>query len=187
MGTRARPGRFFVGAESGVDPVALAGRLNAELLEFGVDAATFDAEVEAEIGETLGILRLFQGFLSLGLVIGVAGLAVVLIRAVRERRRSIGVLRALGYAETVVRRAFLIEAAFVAVQGTMMGIALGLVTAFQVLVNSDVFGDTEFEFVWPWLGVVTILAIATLASLASAAAPAVRAARISPAVALRAE
>ncbi len=187
LGSLARPGRFFVAIQPDVDPVVLSGRLNAELLEFGVEAATFDAEVEAEVGETLGIFRLFQGFLSLGLVIGVAGLAVVLIRAVRERRRSIGVLRALGFSETVVRRSFLIEAAFVAVQGAAMGIGLGLLTAYQVLVNSDTFGESDFTFAWPWAALAVTLLLPTLAALAAAAAPAVRAARISPAVALRAE
>lgn len=54
------------------------------------------------VAETVAILRLFQGFLSLGLLIGVAGLSVVLIRAVRERRRAIGVLRALGTSAKVV-------------------------------------------------------------------------------------
>ena len=116
-----------------------------------------------------------------------AGLAVVLIRAVRERRRSIGVLRALGYSEQTVRRAFLIEAAFIAVQGVTMGAGLGVLTAYQVLVNSNTFGETEFAFSWPWVALVVILIAPTLASLAAAAMPAVRASRISPAVALRIE
>ena len=187
MGAQAQPGRFFVAAEAGTDPEVLASRLNAQLLNFGVAAVTFDTEVEAEVGATIGILRMFQGFLSLGLLIGVAGLAVVLIRAVRERRRSIGVLRALGYSEQTVRRAFLIEAAFIAVQGVTMGAGLGVLTAYQVLVNSDTFGESELIFSWPWLALAVTLVVPTLAALAAAAIPAVRASRISPAVALRTE
>ena len=181
------PGKYYVKAAPGTDPELLAGTLNAELLTFGMDAETFSAGVEAEVAETVAILRLFQGFLSLGLLIGIAGLAVTLVRAVRERRRSIGVLRALGTSERVVRRSFLVESAFVAIQGVLIGAGLGLVTAYQVIVNSNTFGDAEMSFVWPWVGLAMILVIPTAAALLAAAAPARRASMITPAVALRTE
>ncbi len=183
----ARPGRFYVAAADGVDPEELAGRLNAALIGHGVDAATFSADVEAEVSETVAIFRLFQGFLSLGLVIGIAGLSVVLVRAVRERRRSIGVLRALGFPEKTIRRSFLVEALFLAGQGVGIGIGLGLLTAYQVIFKSDTFGESDFAFVWPWTALGIILVIPTLAALAAALGPAARAARIAPAVALRTE
>ena len=181
------PGRYYVAAAEGVDPDVLAGRLNAEFLEFGMDAETFSAGVEEEVAETVGILRLFQGFLSLGLLIGVAGLAVVLIRAVRERRRAIGVLRAIGTPDTVVRRSFLIEAGFVATQGVAIGVGLGLITAYQVIVNSNTFGEADLSFVWPWAGLALILVVPIAAALLAAASPAKRASQIAPAVALRTE
>ncbi|MGD2100633.1 MAG: FtsX-like permease family protein [Acidimicrobiia bacterium] len=183
----ARDSRFYVAAEDGVDPEVLAGRLNATLLDHGMEAETFTASVEAEVAETLGIFRLFQGFLSLGLLIGIAGLSVVLVRAVRERRRAIGVLRALGTQPKVVRRAFLVESAFIAVQGVVIGAVLGLVTAYQVIVNSSTFGDANLDFAWPWAGLAVALLIPTAAALLAAALPAKRASAISPAVALRTE
>ena len=152
-----------------------------------MDAETFSASVEEEVAVTLGIFRLFQGFLSLGLVIGIAGLAVVLVRAVRERRRAIGVLRALGTQSATVRRSFLFESAFVAIQGVVIGAALGLVTAYQVIVNSDTFETAGFEFSWPWAGLAVVVIIPTIAALLAAALPARRAAEITPAVALRTE
>ncbi len=180
-------GRFYLSGSEGVDPEILSSRLNAELLEHGMDASTFVSEVEAEVAETLGIFRLFQGFLSLGLLIGIAGLSVVLIRAVRERRRAIGVLRALGAESQVVRRSFLIESAFVAVQGVVIGAVLGLITAYQVIVESATFGDADLEFAWPWVGLAVALLVPTLAALLAAAIPAKRASEITPAVALRTE
>ena len=83
---------------------------------------------------------LLEGFLSLGLLIGIAGLGVVMVRAVRERRREIGMLRAIGFAARIVRRAFMIEASFIAVQGIAIGGVLGLVTGFSVLTSSSTFG-----------------------------------------------
>ncbi len=180
-------GLFYVSVDAGVDAELVAGRLNAELLDFGMSAETFTAGVEEEVAETVAIIRLFQGFLSLGLLIGIAGLAVVLIRAVRERRRAIGVLRALGTQATTVRRSFLVESGFIAIQGVVIGAALGLVTAYQVIVNSDTFGDSGFAFSWPWLSLVVVVVVPTVAALLAGAAPAKRAAAITPAVALRSE
>lgn len=183
----ARDGRFYVAAVEGVDPDVVAGRLNAALLDHGMEAETFTANVEAEVAETLGIFRLFQGFLSLGLLVGIAGLAVVLVRAVHERRRAIGVLRALGTQAAVVRRAFLVESAFIAVQGVVIGAVLGLITAYQVIVNSSTFGDADLEFAWPWVGLTVALVVPTVAALLAAATPSKRASAITPAVALRTE
>lgn len=181
------PGRFYVSVTKGADAETVAGRLNAELIDRGMEAETFAASVDAEVAETVGIFRLFQGFLSLGLMIGVAGLAVVLIRAVRERRRAIGVMKAIGTSSTVVRRSFLVESGFVAAQGVVIGAALGLVSAYQVIVNSSTFGESDLSFVWPWVGLAVALVIPTVAALIAAAAPANRAAALNAAVALRTE
>jgi ABC-type lipoprotein release transport system permease subunit len=64
---------------------------------------------------------------------------------------------------------------------------LGLVTAYQGLVNSNTFGAGELTFAWPWAALAVIFAIPTTVALLSAWAPATRAARIAPAVALRAD
>lgn len=181
------PGRFYVSVSEGSDAGTVAGRLNAELIDNGMDAETFEASVDEEVAETVGVFRLFQGFLSLGLMIGVAGLAVVLIRAVRERRRAIGVMKAVGVSSSVVRRSFLVESGFVAVQGVVIGVVLGLVSAYQVIVNSSTFGESDLSFVWPWAGLVIALVVPTVAALLAAAGPAKRASAINPAVALRTE
>ena len=181
------PGTFYVGVAAEADGDLVARQLNAELISFGVDAETFESSVATEVAETAGIVQLFQGFLSLGLLVGIAGLAVVLIRAVHERRRAIGVLRALGIQAKAVRRSFMIEAGFVAIQGVVIGASLGLVTAYQVIVNSETLGTGTLAFSWPWFGLAIVVIVPTAAALLAAAAPAKRAATITPAVALRTE
>ncbi|MDH3500724.1 MAG: FtsX-like permease family protein, partial [Acidimicrobiia bacterium] len=177
--------RHYVLVTGGADAGDVAARLNGALIENGLDARTFTADVSVAIGETVSFLRLLQGFLAVGLVIGIAGLGVVLVRAVRERRRQVGMLRAMGFQSSAVRRAFLLEAAFVAVQGIVIGMALGLVTAYQVIVNSDTFGDTQLDFTMPWVGLAVVAVVPLVASLFAAVAPAARAAAVRPAVALR--
>jgi putative ABC transport system permease protein len=108
-----------------------------------------------------------------------------MIRAVRERRREIGMLRAMGFTARTVRGAFLVEASFIAVQGIVLGTVLGLVTGFSVLSNSSTFGDRPLPFAVPWAS-IAVLAAATLGvSLLAVLAPATNASRIRPAAALR--
>lgn len=53
--------------------------------------------------------RLIQGFMGLGLIVGVAALGVISARSVVERRQQIGMLRAIGFRRSMVRDAFLLE------------------------------------------------------------------------------
>jgi putative ABC transport system permease protein len=129
--------------------------------------------------------QLMQGFLALGLVVGVAGLGVVMVRAVRERRRTVGVLRALGFPARVVRRAFLIESSFVALEGILLGTGLSIVTSYLLFRNDDELQAAGGAFPIPWWAVSILVAATAAASLAATAWPARQAARIRPAVALR--
>jgi putative ABC transport system permease protein len=183
LGERATESRHYVEVEAGADAEVVADRLTAAHLASGADAHTFRGAVEDEMRQGQGFMRLLQGYLGLGLIIGTAGLGVVMVRAVRERRRQVGMLRAMGFQARVVRRAFLLEAGFVATQGIAIGMGLGLVTAYQLL-GSEVF-DEPVPFRTPWLELVVLVAVPALAALAAAVVPAAQAARIRPAAALR--
>ncbi len=176
--------RHYVAINGAANPDDVATLLDAELVQNGSDARSFRREVRVQLSQQRAFFALMNGYLGLGLVIGIAGLGVVMVRAVRERRRQIGMLRAMGFSSRVVRASFLLEAAFIALQGSLLGIGLGLLCAYQVLVNTDVFGN-EMPFQVPWTTLATIFAVPFVASLVAAAAPATQAARIRPAVALR--
>jgi putative ABC transport system permease protein len=104
---------------------------------------------------------------------------------VRERRRTVGVLRALGFPARVVRRAFLLESSFVALEGILLGTALSIVTSYLLFRNDDELQATGAGFPIPWLNITVLVAATAAASLAATAWPARQAARIKPAVALR--
>ncbi|MFC8917722.1 FtsX-like permease family protein [Streptomyces sp. NPDC057116] len=87
-----------------------------------------------------------QGFLPLGLLVGVTGLGVVMVRAVRERRRTIGILGALGFRARTVQRSFLWESAFIAVEGIVLGSLLGVLTTWLTYRNSAAFEGREGGF-----------------------------------------
>lgn len=182
-GPRITANRLLVALEEGADPETVAAELNANHLASGADAESFRSLVEANLAGQTQFFRLMQGYLALGLLVGIAGLGVVMVRAVRERRRQVGVLRALGYPAGAVRRAFLVESAFVAAEGIAIGAVLALVTAWQI-VGNDTFGD-DLPFAVPWLEVILLVTVTFVVSLLATAAPAQQASRIRPAVALR--
>jgi putative ABC transport system permease protein len=184
LAERSVPSRYWVTADGG-DAAAneVAARLQGELFRNGVEADSFRSLVEDFNQVNLQFLNLMQGYLALGLVVGIAGLGVLAVRAVRERRHEIGVLRSLGFVPPQVRWAFLFESGFVAVQGILIGSVLALITSAQ-LVGTDSFGETAvFEI--PWTPIFVLCAAALTASIFATAWPARQASRIAPAVALR--
>jgi putative ABC transport system permease protein len=185
FGTAVRPSAALLRVAPGVSDGALAADLQGEFLPQGLVATRMRHLVEQNFAANRSFFQLLQGFLALGLVIGVAGLGVVMVRAVRERRRTVGVLRALGFPARVVRRAFLLESSFVALEGILLGTALSIVTSYLLFRNDDDLQSAGVPFPIPWLSISLLVAATAAASLAATAWPARQAARIKPAVALR--
>src|SRR5262249_39748703 len=145
----------------------------------GADANSFQHLVAQQFAQQQQFLMLIKGYVALGLLVGIAGLGVVMVRAVRERRRQIGVLRALRFSRVAVRRAFVTESSFIALEGVIIGATLALITCWR-LVTSGVIG-TGLGFGVPWLQLTLWLVGAILASLLATASPAQQAAGIAPA------
>jgi putative ABC transport system permease protein len=185
FGARARPSAALVAVAPGASDQALAADLQGEFLPNGLVATRMRHLIEQDFAANRSFFQLLQGFLALGLVVGVAGLGVVMVRAVRERRRTVGVLRALGFPAAVVRRAFLLESSFVALEGILLGTALSIVTSYLLFRNDDDLQAAGGPFPIPWMNITLLVAATALASLAATAWPARQAARIKPAVALR--
>ena len=176
--------RFYIDARGDEAELQdISARLQGRLVSNGVDANTFRSLVELIQKVSLQFLKLMQAYLALGLLVGIAGLGVVMVRAVRERRREVGVLRALGFLSHQVRRAFVLESGFVAFEGIVVGMILALITAAQLISNGE-FGR-GVEFIIPWSQLAILLVTALVAALIATAWPAQQASQIPPAVALR--
>jgi putative ABC transport system permease protein len=180
---RAAASRFHLTVEEGADLKDVETRLQGEFFRNGVEASTFREQVELFAQANLQFLRLMQGYLALGLIVGIAGLGVLMVRAVRERRHEVGVLRSLGFVAPQIRSAFLLEASFIAIEGILIGAALAIVTAQQLIGNGD-FGE-GITFTVPWFQIAILVLVALVFSLFATIWPARQAARIPPAVALR--
>jgi putative ABC transport system permease protein len=163
-----------------------AKAIETALLENGLQAVSIRDELEEFQRQNRGFLLIIQGFMGLGLVVGVAAVGVIAFRAVVERRQQIGMLRALGYQRSLVALSFLIETTFVVGIGVLAGMGLAIPLAYN-LMTSDDFAGSDVDFVVPWGLVLSILAITVLAALLMTWVPSRQAARLAPAEALRYE
>jgi len=180
FGARAVANRAYLDVR---DPKSFADAFAGRFLANGGKAQTLRSVVESAMAQQQQFFLLMRTYLALGLVVGIAGIGVIMVRAVRERRRQVGVLRALGFQAAAVRAAFIVESAFVAMEGVLIGTVLALVCAWSMTLT-DAFGS-ELAFRIPF-GAIGLLVVGTfVCALLATAAPARSAARIRPAVALR--
>ena len=137
----------------------------------------------ASVQRYLRVVEIVLGAIgAIALVIASLGIANALLAAVRERRREIGVLKAIGARDRDVQRVFLLEAGVLGLVGGIFGTALGYATALGVsAVVNGYLAAQGLAGVRLGLPVVVLLAAvcgSTMLALAAGAMPARRAARM---------
>ena len=136
--------------------------------------------------------EMFIGFLSsitgsagaIGLItlIGAAiGLMNIMLVAVNERTKEVGLIKALGGKSRNVRQQFLFESMIISLMGALFGIVLGVMVGnlFSIVLKTG--------FVVPWGWVIVGIIICSAVGLAAGIYPAMKAAKLNPIVALRYE
>ena len=158
--------------------------LETVFIEHGLSATTTAADIAEQQSQNTAFNQLFQGFMGLGLLVGVAALGVVSFRAVVERRQSIGMLRALGYKGRMIQIQFLMESGIVAILGSAIGIGLGALTGWNIFKSISAEAD-GLTYSIPWLNVSIIVLVAVVFSLVTTFIPSRQASKIKPSEALR--
>lgn len=120
------------------------------------------------------------------MVVVVLGIASVLVVSVVQKRREIGILRAMGATRGQIQRVFLLQGAIVGALGSALGVvlALALIVAFTHFVRGSDGLPLFVISLSPQLA-LSIAAIATVCGVLAAVAPARRAAALDPAQAIR--
>ena len=131
-------------------------------------------------------------FGSLALAVATLGIVNTLVMAILERRREIGVLKALGAADGDVKQLFFVEAGVMGLAGGVLGVLLGwligqaLTFATNVYLKRQDLPGVQISSVPLWL-IAGAIGFAVLVSLIAGLYPASRAAKLNPVDALRYE
>ena len=173
---------YFFQMAPGADVGGFRTDLERVFFAYGLQTIDIREEIGRAFDASQQVLTLMEAYLGIGLLVGIAGLAVITLRAVVERRTQIGALRAIGFTRRMVLSVFLVEIALIAVLGIGIGMTLGIVFAYKVYV---VYFADIVVFSVPWDHLLAIVGLAAVAAVASTAHPAIRASRIPPAEALR--
>lgn len=151
--------RFFVRTAPGADHREVAREIESALIHTGAQSESIRHVLERQNATSNGFFLLMQGFMGLGLFVGVAAVGVIAFRTVVERRQQIGMLRALGYTRSMIATTFLLESAFIAFMGILSGVLFALILARQLITQEFVAqGVTSFEVPWLQVGVIVGLA-----------------------------
>jgi putative ABC transport system permease protein len=122
------------------------------------------------------------GAIGLITLIGAAiGLMNIMLVAVTERTKEVGLIKALGGTRKSVRSQFLFESIIISLLGAVFGIVLG------VLVGNVFSMVLKTGFVVPWAWVITGIVICSIVGLVAGLWPAIKASKLDPIVALRYE
>jgi putative ABC transport system permease protein len=151
--------RFFIKTTPGSDNMQVAHDIESTLLTTGAQAKSLRHEIDQQSATFNGFFYLMQGFMGLGLFVGVAAVGVIAFRTVVERRQQIGMLRAIGYTKNMIGLTFLIESSFIAFMGVVSGVVFALILARQLIVQEFANqGVTTFSVPWPQVIVISSLA-----------------------------
>lgn len=135
--------------------------------------------IKAKQAANTTLTGLLLGLGGVALLVGGIGIANVMVISVLERRTEIGVRRALGATKAHVRAQFLVEAILLSTLGGVLGILLGVgITAGYAAIQGITFSMPVLAGV---IGVGAAIVVGALAGIS----PAGRAARLSPADAIR--
>lgn len=162
FGTQPSADLSYVRWKDGLD-AAEQQAFSKRMAELGVEVETFDGLVGDAISTQVGLFRLFQGYLGLGLVAGMGGLGVVMARAAWERRRSLAIVRSMGATERDLAAMITFEGLLVSGIGVVLGLVLALFTVDRLLGATERFGP-HLEMSWPIPALLGITAATLIGS-----------------------
>ncbi|WP_194836253.1 ABC transporter permease [Nocardia sp. XZ_19_369] len=173
----------LVTAQPGTDLTELRADLEKAVEPFPVVQVQNREEFKGAQGQQINtLLAILYGLLALAVVIAILGIVNTLALSVVERRREIGMLRAVGMQRAQVRRTIYLESMLIAVFGAIVGMLLGLGLGVGFLRTLRDLGLDQIAI--PWSQLVLVLVSSAVVGVLAALWPAVRAARTPPLAAI---
>lgn len=176
----------YVDIADGADPAAAKARVTDAVADYLiVQVQDREEYANAMAGQFDMLLNILYGLLGLAVVIAVLGIVNTLALSVVERRREIGMLRAVGMTRGQVRRMIRVEAVQIALYGAVTGILFGIGFGWAFLTTLS--GDGLSRVVIPWTHIAVMLVASALVGILAALWPGLRAAKTAPLAAISAD
>jgi putative ABC transport system permease protein len=169
----------LVHAKPGADLGAMRAGLERATNDFYVVDVRDSEQFKGRLaGQVNGLLGLLYGLLGLAIVIAILGIVNTQALSVIERRREIGMLRAVGMQRKQVRRTVYLESLLIAVFGAVLGVSIGI--TFGALFMRTLRSQGLHVINVPWGQAALFLVMAAAIGVLAALWPGFRAARTSP-------
>jgi putative ABC transport system permease protein len=194
--SRALARAAFGQREDGVDFISYAPGANAGAVHGGVDAllrgsfpqthsqtaAQYTRETSNRVNK---FLLLVYVLLALSVIVSLFGIVNTLILSIYERKRELGMMRAIGTSRRQIRQMIRYESLITAMIGAVLGLAIGVLGA--ILVTTFALSGSGYKLSIPVGTLIVLLVAAALAGVLAAQLPARRAARLDVLTALSGE
>lgn len=173
------------------DPRATASAISAALKQGFGDAFEFEASTAEEVREDymkelVGGFEIFRnmllGFAGISLIVGMIIIANTFTILLTQRRRQIGLLRAVGASSGQVAGRLVIEAFLLGLVGSLLGVGIGALVALGVALYT---GSIVWGLVFPVGELLLAVLVGVLATVVSVIGPSLKATRVSPLEALQ--
>ena len=167
----------MVKLDSGADVAAVQGEMDAATKAFGnikvQDQTAFRQTQEGFVNQLLGLVT---ALLAMAILIALFGIINTLGLSIFERKRELGLLRAVGMGRTQVKRMIRWESVIIAVMGAVLGVVVGIFFGFALQRALVPQGVTELAI--PVGQLILYVVFAGLAGVLAAIWPARRAAKL---------
>jgi len=142
----------------------------------------------SQLKDILGAIKiLLSGIAAISLVVGGIGIMNSMFTSVLERRREIGIMKAVGATNRHVLLLFLIESGLIGFIGGVIGVILGITVAKSVELIAAQLGFSLLAVGLDFAVIIFMLLFASFVGMISGAIPAYQAAKLKPVDALRYE
>jgi putative ABC transport system permease protein len=177
IGSRELDSAVYVRAAPDADLGAVRAALDSELAAFPTVALQDQASLKDQInGQFDRVFGFIYALLALAVIVAFIGIVNTLALSVHERRREVGLLRAVGTSRPQIRRMVVLEAVLISLFGAALGVVLGVVYGSLLQKVLEPQGITDLAV--PGDQILLFLALAVVGGLLAALWPAFTASRL---------